>query len=316
MPLMDMSDVRYEKKGGSDKRALFDRVSRGVDGVDVREEVVAFGDGVSAPYRSFIKAEIFELARPYLLSPDSNVTALDAKKLAGLTGAMLARQSRISGSVVDVLVKEFLVTTDAEASELGLAKGEVKAKKLEGIIERILIQYGDDSVQELECATVLFNSVSNLAAKLIEDRRLAGFIEQSSRYVLYTERDPVTGYWLYLREKRIMASAHGAEYVRMMDRLFTMYARLAAELTEHYKTLKPVGEWNSSRLVFRGKHGEHWLNGRQVVDFDLGTQRMDSLLAKSKYRDLKGFATKRAGHIVLQNHVDEVYFRNIKIRVL
>lgn len=239
---MDSDEVRYEKKGAADRRAVFTRVSHGVDGAQVREEVVAFGDGESAPYRSFIKAAVFELARPYLLSPDSNVTALDVKKLAGLTGAMLARQSRIPGSVVDVLVNEFLVTTDAEAAELGLVKGEVKAKKLEGIIERILIQYGDDSVQELECATVLFNSVSNLATKIIEDRRLAGFIEQSSRYVLYTERDPVTGYWLYLREKRIMASPHGAEYVSVMDRLFETYARLAEKLTERYKGLKPIEE--------------------------------------------------------------------------
>jgi 3-keto-disaccharide hydrolase len=82
------------------------------------------------------------------------------------------------------------------------------------------------------------------------------------------------------------------------------------------KVLAPVGEWNSSRIVFRGNHGEHWLNGRKVVEFDLGAPQMDSLLAKSKYRDIPGFATKRAGHIVLQDHVDEVFFRNIKIRVL
>jgi hypothetical protein len=82
------------------------------------------------------------------------------------------------------------------------------------------------------------------------------------------------------------------------------------------KTLEPVGEWNSSRLLFRGNHGEHWLNGQKVVDFDLGTPLMDSLMAKSKYRDIQGFAQKRAGHIVLQDHVDEVFFRNIKIRPL
>jgi hypothetical protein len=82
------------------------------------------------------------------------------------------------------------------------------------------------------------------------------------------------------------------------------------------KTLKPVGEWNSSRLVFRGNHGEHWLNGSQVVEFDLGTPLMDTLLARSKYRDIKDFGKRRAGHIVLQDHVDEVYFRNIKIRTM
>jgi len=82
------------------------------------------------------------------------------------------------------------------------------------------------------------------------------------------------------------------------------------------KVLKPVGEWNSSTIVFRGNHGEHWLNGQKIVEFELGTPLMDSLLAKSKYRDIKGFADKRAGHIVLQDHVDEVFFRNIKIRRL
>lgn len=82
------------------------------------------------------------------------------------------------------------------------------------------------------------------------------------------------------------------------------------------KQLAPVGEWNSSRIVFRGNHGEHWLNGRKVVEFELGTPLMDSLLAKSKYHSIPNFAQKRAGHIVLQDHVDEVFFRNIKIRPL
>ena len=80
------------------------------------------------------------------------------------------------------------------------------------------------------------------------------------------------------------------------------------------KTLKPVGEWNSSRLVFRGNHGEHWLNGVKVVEFDLGTPLMDSALARSKYKSIPKFGEKRAGHIVLQDHVDEVFFRNLKIR--
>ena len=80
------------------------------------------------------------------------------------------------------------------------------------------------------------------------------------------------------------------------------------------KRLKPVGQWNSSRLVFRGNHGEHWLNGAKVVEFDLGTARMDSALAASKYRSIKGFAERRKGHIILQDHGDETYYRAIKIR--
>jgi hypothetical protein len=82
------------------------------------------------------------------------------------------------------------------------------------------------------------------------------------------------------------------------------------------KHLMKVGAWNRARIVFRGNHGEHWLNGEKLVDFDLGTPRMDSLMAKSKYKSIAGFADKRAGHIVLQDHNETAYFRNIRIREL
>ncbi len=80
------------------------------------------------------------------------------------------------------------------------------------------------------------------------------------------------------------------------------------------KALNPVGEWNESRIVFRGMHGEHWLNGALVVEYDLDSPRFDSLLAASKYADIEGFADRRAGHIVLQDHGDDVWFRNLRIR--
>lgn len=82
------------------------------------------------------------------------------------------------------------------------------------------------------------------------------------------------------------------------------------------KHLAPVGEWNRSRIVFRGMHGEHWLNGEKILDFDLGTPRMDSLLGASKYRTIPGFADRRAGHIILQDHDGEAFYRDIKIRDL
>lgn len=82
------------------------------------------------------------------------------------------------------------------------------------------------------------------------------------------------------------------------------------------KQLRPVGEWNEARIVLRGNHGEHWLNGKKVVEYELGTPAMDSALARSKYRPMSWFADRRAGHIVLQDHTDEVWFRNLRIREL
>jgi hypothetical protein len=80
------------------------------------------------------------------------------------------------------------------------------------------------------------------------------------------------------------------------------------------KKLKPVGEFNSARIIFRGNHGEHWLNGIKVLEYELETPRMEGLLAASKYSSIPDFAKKRKGHIVLQDHTDAVWFRNIKIR--
>jgi hypothetical protein len=82
------------------------------------------------------------------------------------------------------------------------------------------------------------------------------------------------------------------------------------------KQLLPVGEFNEARLVFRRGHGEHWLNGAKVLEFDLETDAFAARLAASKYQPIEGFADQRAGHIVLQDHGDDVWFRSIKIRQL
>lgn len=79
---------------------------------------------------------------------------------------------------------------------------------------------------------------------------------------------------------------------------------------------KPVGEWNSGRVVVRGWHVEHWLNGEKVVDLDLADATGKSAVAASKFKDWEKFATLRRGHIALQDHGDEVSFRAVKVREL
>lgn len=78
----------------------------------------------------------------------------------------------------------------------------------------------------------------------------------------------------------------------------------------------PVGEFNHSRILLNGNHGEHWLNGYKVVDYNFGTAEFDSLFQESKYAKYPGFATRRSGHIVITNHTDDSWYKNIKIRRL
>lgn len=80
--------------------------------------------------------------------------------------------------------------------------------------------------------------------------------------------------------------------------------------------LKPIGEFNSSRILVDGNHVEHWLNGIKVLEFEFGSKDLDEAYKVSKFKIIPGFHDKRKGHIVLQNHQDESWFRNIKIREL
>jgi hypothetical protein len=82
------------------------------------------------------------------------------------------------------------------------------------------------------------------------------------------------------------------------------------------KPLHPVGSWNEARIVFDHGHGEHWLNGVKILEYDLGSAAFDSAYARSKFVPIQGFAEQRDGHIVLQDHGNAVWFRNIKIREL
>jgi hypothetical protein len=82
------------------------------------------------------------------------------------------------------------------------------------------------------------------------------------------------------------------------------------------KRLKPVGEWNHVRIVVNGRHVEYWLNNAKVVQYELGSPELNALIANSKFKDKPEFAKAKAGHIVLQNHRDAVWFRNIRVRPL
>jgi hypothetical protein len=77
---------------------------------------------------------------------------------------------------------------------------------------------------------------------------------------------------------------------------------------------RPAGEFNQARLVVRGRSVEHWLNGTRVLRYELGSQALQTAIDISKFKGIDRFGKPQKGHILLQDHGDRVWYRNIKIR--
>ena len=80
--------------------------------------------------------------------------------------------------------------------------------------------------------------------------------------------------------------------------------------------VRPVGEWNSVRVLARGPHVEHWMNGVKIAEYELGSPEWVALVAGSKFVEYPDFGTSLRGYIGLQDHGSQVWYRNIKIREL
>jgi cytochrome c len=83
-----------------------------------------------------------------------------------------------------------------------------------------------------------------------------------------------------------------------------------------YTVSKPAGDWNTVRIVAKGNRIEQWQNGRKIIDTELGTAEWKKLVSESKWKDYPDFGKPRKGHIVLQDHGNRVWFRNIRIKTL
>jgi hypothetical protein len=82
------------------------------------------------------------------------------------------------------------------------------------------------------------------------------------------------------------------------------------------RPLKPAGEWNTSEVIVKGNHVEHWLNGARVLQYELDSPELRAEIAKSKFKDIARFGKPQKGHILIQDHGDQVWFRNVKIKPL
>lgn len=80
--------------------------------------------------------------------------------------------------------------------------------------------------------------------------------------------------------------------------------------------VKPVGQWNTVKLVVNKGHVEHWLNGKKVVEYQLLSPEWEALVKDSKFASMPGYGRTKQGHIALQDHGNKVWYKNIKVRTL
>jgi len=78
------------------------------------------------------------------------------------------------------------------------------------------------------------------------------------------------------------------------------------------KKLKPVGEYNTGRIVVQGQQVEHWLNGKKIVSATFGDKEWKRRVASSKFADVRSFAIEPGGKLMLTDHGSEVWYRNFK----
>ncbi|MBE2318548.1 FAD-dependent thymidylate synthase [Solirubrobacter sp. CPCC 204708] len=190
---------------------------------------------------SFTADERARLA-PYFSNVDGPVFALvDLPET--VKAAMFARYSRYPGTLRRLFLDEFADTLPA-----GRGGGEdVEGARAAELFERIFVGYGDDSVAQLGGAHLAVEWCSNVLTKVLQRPRIAGYLEQSTRYIAYDAPMPGGGY-RYYREASL-----GAEYAASMDFLFDAYAealpRVSAWVDESYPTSSGESEAARRRAV-------------------------------------------------------------------
>jgi thymidylate synthase ThyX len=199
------------------------------------------------PGEEFTPDERMALA-PYFTNLDKPVFAL-INLPEVVKGALFARYSRTAKSVRRLFLDEFLDKVEPISTA-----GAVGIKRAEELYERVFNEYGDDSVAQLGGVHLACERASNILTKVLEWGRLAAYLEQSTRYVPYTDRPG--GRWMYHVPTELDASRLKPRYVEVLDRAFETYAGLIDPMREHYSRKYPKSPGESDnvyRMTIRAK---------------------------------------------------------------
>jgi len=160
--------------------------------------------------------------------------------------ALFARYSRSPKSLRRLLLDEFVGGDDPGAGEAITPVAGVGEERARDLFGRVLSEYGDDSVAQLAGVHLACEQVSQLLAKAIEWGRLAGYLEQSTRYIPYTDRRD--GHYRWFRDPEVLADPRlGPVYEAAMDGLFDTYCDLIEPLRAHLDRTLPEQEDPAAR---------------------------------------------------------------------
>ena len=165
-------------------------------------------------------------------------------------GALFARYSRSAKSLRRLFLDEFLGDLQGAAA----SDNRVGIERAEKLYARVFSEYGDDSVAQLGGVHLACEGVSNVLTKVIEWGRLMAYLEQSTRYVPYTDRPE--GRWKYHVPKELESTPHLARYTATLDRTFEIYARWIEPMQEHFRARFPKDPSDSDgiyRAAIRAK---------------------------------------------------------------
>ena len=179
---------------------------------------------------TFTAAERAALA-PYFTNLDGPVFAL-VNLPEVVKGALFARYSRSAKSLRRLFLDEF-------REEVGPAPGasSLGTRRADQLYDRVLSDYGDDSVAQLGGAHVACEGASNVLTKVLEWGRLMAYLEQSTRYVPYTDRPG--GQWKYHVPAELRGHPLEARFRAVLDGAFETYARLIEPMQEHWRRRFP-----------------------------------------------------------------------------
>ncbi len=185
---------------------------------------------------------------PYFTNLDGPVFAL-VNLPEVVKGALFARYSRSAKSLRRLFLDEFLerVGEAPTAPSIGTSRAEQ-------LYERVFSEYGDDSVAQLGGVHLACEGASNVLTKVLEWGRLMAYLEQSTRYVPYTDRPD--GRWKYHVPAELEGHPLRARYVDTLDRAFETYARWIDPMREYWsgRFLKPPSESDAAyRATIRAK---------------------------------------------------------------